>query len=187
MKRKLRVVLISILCLVGLTTFSLGAKSDNERVVLATIYFKDGSAVLAPDVEDDLKKVQAALQTDPTIGLQIEGYSDNQRSAESSREISQKRARAVQEWFRNHRVDPDRLMIKSFGDSRPAAKNDTPKGRSLNRRVEIVQVALKLPSAHLPATRYEFTPVVEGREVTHDFVIQNKGSALLQVQRVKTD
>jgi hypothetical protein len=47
--------------------------------------------------------------------------------------------------------------------------------------------AEKLPLAHLPALRYEFAPVMEGREVTHDFVVQNKGSATLEIQKVKTD
>ena len=45
----------------------------------------------------------------------------------------------------------------------------------------------KLPLAHLPAARYEFAPVVEGQEVSHNFVIQNKGEASLEVKRVKTD
>jgi hypothetical protein len=46
---------------------------------------------------------------------------------------------------------------------------------------------LKLPLAYLPSANFEFEPVVEGKEVIHDFVIQNKGAALLQVQSVKTD
>jgi len=44
-----------------------------------------------------------------------------------------------------------------------------------------------MPSAYLPASRYEFPPVVEGQEVTHDFVVQNKGSGILKIHRVKTD
>ncbi|MEJ2101244.1 MAG: hypothetical protein P8X68_14890 [Desulfobacterales bacterium] len=46
---------------------------------------------------------------------------------------------------------------------------------------------LKLPLAYLPSAHFEFEPVVEGKEVIHDFVIQNKGEALLQVRSVKTD
>jgi hypothetical protein len=46
---------------------------------------------------------------------------------------------------------------------------------------------LKLPLAYLPAANFEFEPVVEGKAVSHEFVIQNKGSALLEVQSVKTD
>ncbi len=42
------------------------------------------------------------------------------------------------------------------------------------------------PVVFFPQTRYEFAPVLDGEKVVHDFVIQNKGSQTLSVQRVKT-
>ena len=187
MVKNIRVALISILCLVSITAFSFSAEGDDERVVLSTIYFKNGSADLSPGYENDLEKVLPALKADPTIGLQIEAYDDSRGSAENNREILQKGAQTVQQWFLKNNVDRSRLMIKSFGDSRSAAQNETSKDRSLNRRIEIVKIFLKLPLAYLPAARYEFASIVEGQEVSHDFVIQNKGAAPLEVQRVKTD
>ena len=126
-------------------------------------------------------------QIPPAVGLQIEGYGEKAGSAESNREISQKRLLAVQQWFLKHRIDRDRLMIKSIGDSQPAAETATLQDHLFIQRVEIVQMALKLPSAYLPSAHFEFEPVVEGKEVVHDFVIQNKGAALLKVPSVKTD
>ncbi len=41
-------------------------------------------------------------------------------------------------------------------------------------------------SVFFPETSYEFAPVLEDTKVVHDFVIQNKGNAPLQVDRVKT-
>ena len=43
------------------------------------------------------------------------------------------------------------------------------------------------PSALIGQTIYEFETVVDGAEVVHDFVIQNKGAATLEIQKVKTD
>lgn len=43
------------------------------------------------------------------------------------------------------------------------------------------------PSIFVPEPRYEFAPIVDGKVVTHDFVIQNKGDAPLIIERVKTD
>ena len=60
-------------------------------------------------------------------------------------------------------------------------------GSATAGRGEILQVSIQQPSAHLPAVRYEFAPVMEGQEVVHDFVVQNKGSAPLEIQKVKTD
>ena len=179
MTKKRSIVLIGVLCLIGFNTFSFGTEGVKDRVVLATIYFKNGSAELSPEFENELKKVQSVLEADPTISLQIEGYGDKAGFAESESnpEISQKRLQAVQQWFLRHSVDPDRLMIKSLGDSPPAVKSATPQDRILVRRVEIVQMAIELPSAYLPSVNFEFEPVVEGKEVIHDFVIQNKGAA----------
>ncbi len=42
------------------------------------------------------------------------------------------------------------------------------------------------PSVFFPETGYEFLPVLEGTKVVHDFVIQNKGTAELNVEQVKT-
>lgn len=42
------------------------------------------------------------------------------------------------------------------------------------------------PSAFFPETRYEFTPVVAGIDVTHEFIVQNKGAEPLHIKKVKT-
>ena len=42
------------------------------------------------------------------------------------------------------------------------------------------------PVAFYPETLYEFSSVLDGSEVVHDFVVQNKGLATLQIERVKT-
>jgi hypothetical protein len=42
------------------------------------------------------------------------------------------------------------------------------------------------PSAYFPADQYEFDQVLEGNDVTHDLVVQNKGNALLEVEEVGT-
>jgi hypothetical protein len=43
-----------------------------------------------------------------------------------------------------------------------------------------------VPLAVLTETSYEFPTVVDGQEVVHDFIIQNQGTAVLKVERVKT-
>ena len=42
------------------------------------------------------------------------------------------------------------------------------------------------PSAFFPQTDYEFSPVLDGEQVEHEFLVQNKGSAVLTIERVKT-
>jgi hypothetical protein len=42
------------------------------------------------------------------------------------------------------------------------------------------------PSAFFPQTLYEFSPVLDGAKVVHEFVVQNKGTSTLNIERVKT-
>ncbi len=42
------------------------------------------------------------------------------------------------------------------------------------------------PAAFFPQTLYEFSPVLDGAKVVHQFVVQNKGKATLNIERVKT-
>ena len=42
------------------------------------------------------------------------------------------------------------------------------------------------PSAFFPQTLYKFSPVLDGAKVEHEFVVQNKGTATLIIDRVKT-
>lgn len=187
MTRKGHVVFIFVILVVCFSAYANGAKSDPARVRLSTVYFKKDSAVPAPEFENKLKKVQAALKADPAIGLKIEGYSHSQGTPAENRLIAQRRAETVQQWFVKHGVDADRLVVKTLGGTEQTIQKDSLKNPDLAERVEIVKVVLKLPAAYLPALRYEFAPVLEGQEVIHHFVIQNKGDGLLEVQKVKTD
>ncbi len=45
---------------------------------------------------------------------------------------------------------------------------------------------LNLPSVFVPESRFKFGPVLEGTEITHDFVVQNKGTTPLKIEKVRT-
>jgi len=43
------------------------------------------------------------------------------------------------------------------------------------------------PSAYFPTRYYTFKQVVDGTEIMHDFILQNKGDATLKINKVTTD
>jgi len=45
--------------------------------------------------------------------------------------------------------------------------------------------AQKFPSIYVPSGTYEFKPVLEGDEVMHNYILQNKGTAPLKIEKVK--
>jgi hypothetical protein len=42
------------------------------------------------------------------------------------------------------------------------------------------------PVAFFPQTHHEFSPVLDGAKVVYEFVVQNRGSATLNIERVRT-
>jgi hypothetical protein len=43
------------------------------------------------------------------------------------------------------------------------------------------------PQAVFLQTKFEFTPVFEGTEIKHDFVVENKGEAPLIINKIRPD
>ncbi len=43
------------------------------------------------------------------------------------------------------------------------------------------------PSMSIPVTRFDFGEVMEGAEVTHDFIVKNNGNATLEIRKVTRD
>lgn len=68
----------------------------------------------------------------------ISGHTDNTGNPTLNQTLSLKRAEAVRNWMRDTGDVPESCFaVQGYGESRPAATNDTPEGRALNRRVEI--------------------------------------------------
>ncbi|RLC26474.1 MAG: hypothetical protein DRH21_02090 [Deltaproteobacteria bacterium] len=57
---------------------------------------------------------------------------------------------------------------------------------NLNASIKAEEDVNTYACAYLPADNYEFAPVVEGAEIDHRFIIQNKGTAPLNIEKVKT-
>jgi outer membrane protein OmpA-like peptidoglycan-associated protein len=52
--------------------------------------------------------------------------------------LSERRARAVQEQLVAEGIDPDRIRTIGYGEQFPVASNETSSGRQQNRRVEVI-------------------------------------------------
>ncbi len=94
-----------------------------------------------------LDQVAAALKSNPTLKIMIEGHTDDVGPAERNLKLSDARANAVRQALIEREVDAARLEAVGYGESRPIASNKTKKGRASNRRVEfnIVKPATDTP------------------------------------------
>jgi outer membrane protein OmpA-like peptidoglycan-associated protein len=68
----------------------------------------------------------------------ILGHSDSSGKLELNRSLSQQRAQAVAGIFSLSGFKRDRMLLKGVGPDMPRAANDSPAGRALNRRVEVL-------------------------------------------------
>ncbi len=118
---------------------------ENRRIILRVEEkgsFPSGSADLTPEFEDLLMRISDALVTIPGE-LTIEGHTDNipisTARFNSNWDLSAARASAVTNTLLfNPEVEPARLSLRGYADTRPRVDNETADNRALNRRVEII-------------------------------------------------
>ena len=99
-----------------------------------TIEFETGSAVLTEAGTAVLRSVLPAIRTS-SLGLLVEGHTDNVGEPAKNRSLSLARARTVVRFLVANRVAASRLTAAGFGSSRPRATNATAAGRQKNRRI----------------------------------------------------
>ena len=67
----------------------------------------------------------------------ISGFADSTGSAKRNQELSDNRANKVKDYVVSKGVSSSNLTVKGYGEEMPIASNNTSKGRSQNRRVEL--------------------------------------------------
>ena len=120
--------------------------SDDERGVVLSfnekILFDPGKAIVKKEIFPILDAVADAIYECPNDILII-GHTDNipikSKLYKSNWELSAYRGLSVLDYFlKEKELSPSRFYVGGFGSFRPIYPNDTPKNRSLNRRVEII-------------------------------------------------
>ena len=119
--------------------FSHSIMSDG-RYVTHGILFDTGSDHLKPESGAVLKSIAAGLQANASLKLRIEGHTDSSGDAALNLDLSKRRAAAVKQVLvAEFQIDAARLTTDGLGATKPLESNDTPQGRSQNRRVEFVK------------------------------------------------
>jgi outer membrane protein OmpA-like peptidoglycan-associated protein len=114
--------------------------ASTGRFVTHGILFDTASASIKPESAPVLQAIAKGLETNPALKLLIEGHTDSVGAAAANLDLSRRRAEAVKSVLVSQfKVDAARLTTSGLGATKPAAANDTPQGRSENRRVEFVR------------------------------------------------
>jgi outer membrane protein OmpA-like peptidoglycan-associated protein len=114
--------------------------SSSGRFVTHGIQFDTGSDRIKPESAPVIQSIARGLETNPNLKLLIEGHTDSVGNAAQNMDLSRRRAEAVKAVLVGQfNVDAARLSTAGLGSAKPIDSNDTPQGRSQNRRVELVK------------------------------------------------
>jgi outer membrane protein OmpA-like peptidoglycan-associated protein len=102
------------------------------------LLFDPGGATVKPGAQRALDNVAHFLKKYPDRDIAIEGFTDSTGSKDVNQQLSEKRAWVVKAALVARGIQSTRIDARGYGPSFPVASNDTPTGRQLNRRVEIV-------------------------------------------------
>ncbi|MBF0203077.1 MAG: OmpA family protein [Desulfamplus sp.] len=108
--------------------------------VLGDLLFDFDKSDIKPSGYPDLDNVVSILNKNPGLRIDLQGHTDSMGSDAYNQALSMRRAKAVKAYLLNKGINTDRMKCEAYGESMPAASNDTEFGRSLNRRVQLMPV-----------------------------------------------
>ncbi len=111
---------------------------DKKYTFSAGVLFDSGKAELRSEAGPALDSLVAFLQKFPEVVLGISGHTDDVGTDEYNLDLSERRAKSVQDYLEIKGIRADHLRSRGFGETRPVADNTTESGRQANRRVECI-------------------------------------------------
>lgn len=133
------------------TLLVLQRKQKEIAYRLEHIYFGFDSANIRPASAVELNKLVEILEDNPDIKIELSAHTDSVGTFEKNMRLSQRRAQSTVNYLIGKGIDPERLVAKGYGETRPVARNtnpdgtDNPEGRQRNRRTEfkILEIGVK--------------------------------------------
>jgi outer membrane protein OmpA-like peptidoglycan-associated protein len=114
---------------------------NGDNIILnmpGNITFATNSSNVSANFYPVLDSVALVINEFEKTYIDIYGYTDSTGSEAYNQTLSEARARSVASYLESQKVIPQRIVTRGMGESHPIATNDTPEGRALNRRVEII-------------------------------------------------
>lgn len=134
------IVITNIRVAAGGNMNMLGKKFTESKIVTHGINFDIDKASIKPESMGTLNMIVNVMKNNPDVKFEIDGHTDNTGESAHNLTLSQQRADAVKAQLIKMGIDESRLTTKGFGDTKPMDSNDTPEGKSNNRRVEFVKI-----------------------------------------------
>lgn len=112
-------------------------KASAEKTVKNNVYFDFDKSDIRSDAKNILNDILDFLLFNQHLEMVLTGHADDRGSLDYNQALSERRAKAVKDFFVSGGLDPNRIKISGKGESEPAAKGNTEEAYQKNRRVEI--------------------------------------------------
>ncbi len=106
-----------------------------------SVRFDTNKSTLTAAAKANLDKLVPVFQSYADTDIVIYGYTDSTGSVEYNQTLSEQRAASVKAYLASKGLSVARFTTTGMGVADPIATNDTPEGRTQNRRVEFAIVA----------------------------------------------
>lgn len=134
---------------------------EPQRVmyVIRPVFFGFDRYDLTPEARKTLNDLVGIMKAFPELELNAVGHTDNKGSQSYNMMLSKKRSASVVKYITGQGINGQRIHSLGKGEGQPVARNsnpdgsDSPEGRKLNRRVEILVVKPELPNVEVEAVK----------------------------------
>jgi len=114
----------------------------NDGVLSIGVHFSFDSDVIWKNSYPHLDRIVNLLNSTP-VNIILAGHTDNTGPETYNQSLSTRRAQSVYTYFVDKGIDPNKIKIIGYGESRPLTTNDTIEGRRRNRRVDFIRADKK--------------------------------------------
>ena len=114
---------------------------QGKRGVIASmpdVLFEFNSAEMTSEAVREATEIANIVRNYPDRKILVEGHTDSVGTMVYNQRLSEGRARSVADELVAQGVSRRRVVSAGFGESRPVSSNLTERGRTKNRRVEVV-------------------------------------------------
>ena len=99
--------------------------------------FDFDKATLRPENRELLSRIAGILLTSKDFSVGVYGHTDDVGTEDYNRNLSERRANTVRDYFVEAGLDPAIVTTEGWGESQPLVPETTDAARAKNRRVEI--------------------------------------------------
>jgi len=108
----------------------------NDTLAGRIIEFDSGSSNIRAASMSLIDEVAQRISSLGTKTVEVIGHTDNEGNPNNNLILSRARAEAVKTYLIKKGIAGERIITNGLGDAQPVADNETPEGRTRNRRIE---------------------------------------------------